>query len=260
MKPSNVASGVRSSWLALATKSARSRSARMTLVTSCSSRSTAGSTVGLWRRQLGAQRQDMGIEAALHRHRNGELDVSAGRPVQHAVDRFEQLRLADDAGQIAPGADIAVTAPRPRHWPGAGASARPPAAGDRADRPARARPGRHEGEALLALAPAADGIDQPRGEAAAERRIPARRRRDRAGRRPCARHNRPGRPDGSDGRAGSSQSQSSRSSPATIAGTSARWATATRPARSRRIGAARRPRAASRRLSGGRGGIDGLSK
>ena len=71
MKPETAASGVRNSWLALATKSARICSARLIAVRSCSSSDR--------QRRLAPRARDIGLVVALHRHRQRELDRRRSR-------------------------------------------------------------------------------------------------------------------------------------------------------------------------------------
>ena len=119
----------------------------------------------------------MGIEAALHRHRHGEFHGLGLGAVQRPVDGVEQLGLTQHARQIAPeqrpleqrlgrGIGEADSLLAVDQHQGIGQMRQHPLG-----------LGRMQGEALLALAPDADGIDQPRGETPAQRGIPASRRR-----------------------------------------------------------------------------------
>ena len=89
MKPDSEASGVRSSWLALATKSARMRSI-------CCSRVRSRNT-----RQRGtAQRRHMDIEAAGQRHAHLELHAMRLGPADGGIHRLQQGGRADRGRQM----------------------------------------------------------------------------------------------------------------------------------------------------------------
>ena len=107
MKPESAASGVRSSWLALATKSARISSTRCSGVRSWNTSRIVAT------RQRVAERADMRHEPAVDRHALGELDAAraaAGRDLAHRLDhlrgaqrerggRAARERRRDDARQ-----------------------------------------------------------------------------------------------------------------------------------------------------------------
>ncbi len=98
MKPSSVASGVRSSWLALATKSCLIRSLRFVPVMSVSVRTAAApSEVG------GLSGAHLSAQMPLDRARQIHLDRAAVAPREHGVGRLQHRRSPERGTEIAPG-------------------------------------------------------------------------------------------------------------------------------------------------------------
>ncbi len=123
-KPSSDASGVRSSWLALATKSVRMASRRRADVRSRKNSTTPDARVAIQR--LRPERADMNLEGPLAGHMLGIFDAQRLAGGQNGVDAVEDDGGAESKGQWDDRASAPAEGDGRLHW------LRPPG---RADRP-----------------------------------------------------------------------------------------------------------------------------